>query len=86
MNEQEVGYQFSVSLHAKLKEKVRGHVFCRIEDDSLYVKIEHRTVLTTYRKDDMMSAICRGVTTDDIVNEVVGIHRTSLKKVFLINE
>lgn len=38
----EYEFLFTKSLHEKLKERIKGHIFCKVIDDTLVVNIDTR--------------------------------------------
>lgn len=66
----ELDYIFSVELHKKLKEKIRGRVFCKVENDVLHIRIDMDDLWFETEYDDLAKRVCFGLTTDYIAYEV----------------
>ena len=77
------GYVFSTNLHAKLKEKVVGKVFVRLNyNDELYIKIESFGGLKyETRFVNFSERLVNGVSTDYIAYQVIeGYKQTIITK------
>lgn len=75
-------YLFAKTVRDKLWEHVHGKIFAAVQDDELYVKIQHRTGLifeTTFG--NFASNFINGMSTGDIVCEVLSRYRR-----FVMNE
>ena len=79
-------YLFSTNLHQKLKEIVKGKVFCAIKDDHLYVSIETKEIgkyeymLNSSFADDLIHG---QILTDNVVDVVVREYRSYVIQHFL---
>ena len=79
-------YLFATNLHQKLKEIVKGKVFCAIKDDHLYVSIETKEIgkyeytLNSSFADDLIHG---KISTDNVVEVVVREYRSYVIQHFL---
>ena len=79
-------YLFATNLHQKLKEIVKGKVFCAIKDDHLYVSIETKEIgkyeymLNSSFADDLIHG---QISTDNVVEVVVREYRNYVIQHFL---
>ena len=79
-------YLFATNLHQKLKEIVKGKVFCAIKDDHLYVSIETKEIgkyeytLNSSFADDLIHG---RISTDNVIEVVVREYRSYVIQHFL---
>ena len=79
-------YLFATNLHQKLKEIVKGKVFCAIKNDHLYVSIETKEIgkyeytLNSSFADDLIHG---QISTDNVVEVVVREYRSYVIQHFL---
>ena len=79
-------YLFATNLYQKLKEIVKGKVFCAIKDDHLYVSIETKEIgkyeytLNSSFADDLIHG---QISTDNVVKVVVREYRSYVIQHFL---
>ena len=79
-------YLFATNLHQKLKEIIKGKVFCAIKDDHLYVSIETKEIgkyeymLNSSFADDLIHG---QILTDNVVEVVVREYRNYVIQHFL---
>ena len=79
-------YLFATNLHQKLKEIVKGKVFCAIKDDHLYVSIETKEIgkyeymLNSSFADDLIHG---QISTDNVVDIVTREYRSYVIQHFL---
>ena len=79
-------YLFATNLHQKLKEIVKGKVFCTIKDDHLYVSIETKEIgkyeytLNSSFADELIHG---QISTDNVVEVVVREYRSYVIQHFL---
>lgn len=79
-------YLFATNLHQKLKEIVKGKVFCAIKDDHLYVSIETKEIgkyeytLNSSFANDLIHG---RISTDNVVEVVVREYRSYVIQHFL---
>ena len=52
---------FSRELHKKLKEKIKGKVFCRVFDDELYIRIDMDDLYFETSYDNFATRVCYGL-------------------------
>lgn len=79
-------YLFATNLHQKLKEIVKGKVFCAIKDDHLYVSIETKEIgKYEYTMNNSFSdnLINGRISTDNVVEVVVREYRSYVIRQFL---
>lgn len=76
---------FASSLHGNLKSRVKGHIYCAIENENLVVSIAYKNVTYSYRKEDIIEAIHDGVNVNDIAREIEYDYAGILRKVFFVN-
>lgn len=79
-------YLFTTTLHQKLKEIIKGKVFCAIKEDHLYVSIETKEIgkyeytINSSFADDLI----RGqISTDNVAEVVVREYRSYVIRQFL---
>lgn len=77
-------YLFSTMLHEKLKEKIQGGIFVKVnENDSLIVKIERRDGNNFNMSfTDFSNRFLNGLTTDYVAYEVTKKYRSFIMKQF----
>lgn len=79
-------YLFATNLHQKLKEAIKGKVFCAIKDDRLYVSIETKEIgkyeytLNSSFADDLIHG---QISTDNVSEVVVREYRNYVIRQFL---
>ena len=79
-------YLFATNLHQKLKEIVKGKVFCAIKNDHLYVSIETKEIgkyeytMNNSFSDDLIHG---QISTDNVVEVVVREYRSYVIQHFL---
>lgn len=79
-------YLFATNLHQKLKEIVKGKVFCVIKNDNLYVSIETKEIgkyeytMNNSFADDLING---RISTDNVVEVVVREYRSYVIQHFL---
>lgn len=74
-------YEFSLELHKKLKEKIKGKIFSKVENDTLSIRIDMDDLWFKMRYTDFSERVLMGsLSTDMDVNEVCDKYRK-----FLIN-
>ena len=79
-------YLFATNLHQKLKEIVKGKVFCVIKDDHLYVSIETKEIgkyeytINNSFADDLIHG---QISTDNVAEVVVRDYRNYVIRQFL---
>ena len=79
-------YLFATNLHQKLKEIIKGKVFCAIKDDHLYVSIETKEIgkyeytLNSSFADDLIHG---RISTDNVIEVVVREYRSYVIQHFL---
>ncbi len=66
----ELDYIFSIELHKKLKEKIRGRIFCKVENDALHIRIDMDDLWFETEYDNLAKRVCFGLTSDYIAYEV----------------
>lgn len=76
---------FSSSLHGNLKSKIKGHIFCKIENDELKVTIEYKNVNYIYKCSDMFNNIYHGLTVDAVSKDILADYKKILDKIFFLN-
>ena len=52
---------FSRELHKKLKEKIKGKVFCKVFDDELYIRIDMDDLYFETSYDNFVTRVCYGL-------------------------
>lgn len=81
-------YLFSMNLHQKLREKVIGKVFCRVNDENeLYVKIESLGDLkfsTTI--DNFSERVLNGYSTEYAVYEIMSKYEKFIHNKYFIKK
>lgn len=77
-------YFFSTNLHAKLKERIQGGIYVKVnQDDILVVKIQRQDGNNfEYRFENFSSKIINGFTTDYAAYEVVSEYRKFVLRQF----
>ena len=76
-----INYEFSLELHKKLKEKIKGKIFSKVENDALSIRIDIDDLWFKMRYTDFSERVMLGsLSTDMVVNEVCDKYRK-----FLIN-
>lgn len=79
-------YLFVTNLHQKLKEAIKGKVFCAIKDDHLYISIETKEIgkyeymLDSSFADDLIHG---QISTDNVTEVVVRDYRSYIIRRFL---
>lgn len=79
-------YLFATNLHQKLKEIVKGKVFCAIKDNHLYVSIETKEIgkyeytMNNSFSDDLING---RISTDNVVDIVAREYRSYVIQHFL---
>lgn len=76
-------YLFATSLQQKLKEKIVGKVFVKVNpNDELYIKVERREEGVMYEEvlDDFSQKFINGLSTDYTAYEVLRRYKLSLMK------
>lgn len=79
-------YLFATNLHQKLKETIKGKIFCAIKDDHLYVSIETKEIgkyeytLNNSFADDLIHG---QISADNVAIEVVNDYRKYIIRQFL---
>lgn len=63
--------EFCVSLHAKLKEKIKGKIYTTIRDNVLFVEIYVNDLGYAIAFDDFWDKLNKGITTDNYANVTV---------------
>ena len=71
-------YDFCVILHKKLKDKIKGKIFCKVIDDELKIRIDMDDLWFETSYEDFARRIIYGLTTDYIVYEVEKKYRKFL--------
>ena len=83
MNE-DLRWLFSTVLHAKLKQRIKGKIFCKVYGDTLRITIDsiggvkYETVI-----DDFADKVLNGYTADYAAHEVVNGFKKHLMDTFL---
>lgn len=67
----ELEFLYSRTLHQKLKERIRGSVFTRIEGDDLKIRIETSDYWFETSYINIGERIIRGLSTQQIADEVL---------------
>ena len=62
---------FSRELHKKLKERIKGKVFCKVIEDTLYVSIYMDDLYFETSFDNFATRVCYGLSTDYVLYEVI---------------
>ena len=62
---------FSRELHKKLKERIKGNIFCNVIEDILYVRIYIDGLYFKTSFDNFATRVCYGLSTDYILYEVI---------------
>lgn len=62
---------FSRELHKKLKERIKGKVFCKVFDDELYIRIDMDDLYFETSYDNFATRVCYGLSTDYVLYEVI---------------
>ena len=77
-------YLFSTALHTKLKERIQGGIFVKVNwDDILVVKIKRQDGNTfEYRFEDFSKKVLNGFTTDYAAYEVESEYQRFVLKQF----
>lgn len=76
---------FASSLHGNLKSRMKGHIYCAVEDGNLIVSISYKDVTYSYKKEHIIDAIHNGITVNDIAKEIEYDYADILRKVFFCN-
>lgn len=71
----ELEYLYATNLHKRLKEKIRGKVFTKIEHDELRIRIDAFDCWFEMVISDISKCIIYGTGTDLIANEVCEKYR-----------
>ena len=68
---------FEMSLHEKLKEKINARIYCAIKfNDELIIEIKKDNIVFNYvAGSDMSLKILKGLSSDEIVDEVVSAYK-----------
>ena len=62
---------FSRELHKKLKERIKGNIFCNVIEDTLYVRIYIDGLYFKTSFDNFATRVCYGLSTDYVLYEVI---------------
>ena len=62
---------FSRELHKKLKERIKGKIFCEVIEDTLYVRIYMDNLYFETSFDNFTLRVFYGLSTDYVLNEVI---------------
>ena len=79
-------YLFATNLHQKLKEAIKGKVFCAIKHDHVYVSVETKEIgkyeytLNSSFADDLIHG---QISTDNVAEVVVRDYRSYVIRQFL---
>ena len=71
-------YDFCVILHKKLKDKIKGKIFCKVIDDELKIRIDMDDLWFEISYGDFARRVIYGLTSDYIVYEVEKKYRKFL--------
>lgn len=74
---------FATSLHTKLKEKIKGKIYCRIRNDQLYVSIENVNIKKfEVTVDNFATKLIYGFSVVDVANEVISKYTRYVHKYY----
>ena len=62
---------FSSELHKKLKERIKGKIFCKVIEDTLYVRIYMDDLYFETSFDNFTLRVFYGLSTDYVLHEVI---------------
>lgn len=79
----DIRWLFSTVVHAKLKQRIKGKIFCRVYGDTLKITIESiGGVSYTMEIDDFAEKVINGYTADYAAHEVVNGFKKHLQETF----
>ena len=67
----ELSVVFRQKLHKKLKERIKGKIFCKVIEDTLYVRIYMDNLYFETSFDNFTLRVFYGLSTDYVLNEVI---------------
>ena len=67
----ELSVVFRQKLHKKLKERIKGKIFCEVIEDTLYVRIYMDNLYFETSFDNFTLRVFYGLSTDYVLNEVL---------------
>lgn len=76
---------FASGLHGNLKSRMKGHIYCAVDNNVLIVSIAYKDVTYSYRKENIIEAIHEGLNVNDVAKEIEYDYAAILRKVFFCN-
>ena len=73
------GYNFSIMLQKKLKNKIKGKIYVKVNDsDVLYIKINNGNDIYEMHYDNFSKRLVNGLNSDYVTFEVVAEYKRQL--------